>query len=297
MANRRTGGVVKGMSRRMRHGVFGVMGSDLSHTLSPRIHNLLFKRAGLDCSYVIFEVGPLNLRRAVDGIRALGIRGVNVTFPYKEDVIPYLDRLDADARKTGAVNTIRNSGGELTGYNTDVFGLRSTLEDRMKIDLAAKTVVLLGAGGAARACLWVLLSMEPARVLIANRTAANARTMAAGVNGATGKTRILPSLLSCDEEVDLLINATSAGPGLTGRTIAAFSKRGLFNRTAVLDLNYGGRALSGEMPDGVTRYEDGLYMLCAQAVESSRIWTGTRPDAGSVHRALRRHVAGQRKKR
>jgi len=282
------------MCKRPAGRAFGIIGENLLHTLSPRIHNHLFRELDLDCLYQVFEVKPEGLKQAVEGIRALGIGGVNVTFPHKRKVAAYLDKLDTHARKTGAVNTIKNTGGILVGYNTDVEGLRSTLEQRMKVRLKGKVVMLLGAGGAARACLWVLLQQRPRKILVLNRTPENARAMvaSAAVSGRVttvviGRLEDIHDMIPV-ESVDLLINATSARPSSMGKVIAILSGRGLIRHAKALDLNYGKRALSDEHPTDGLEYVDGLYMLCAQAAESFRIWTGIKTDPAKMFRCLTR---------
>jgi shikimate dehydrogenase len=280
------------MPKRSGPRAFGIIGENLSHTLSPRIHNYLFKEANLDCSYDSFEVGRGSMKKALEGIRTLGIGGVNVTFPHKETVAEYLDDLDMTALETGAVNTIDNTGGRMVGHNTDIAGLLSTLDGRMKVRLEGKVVMILGAGGAARACLWVLLNRNPGKILILNRTARNARTLVAGFDVSQAGTEVtagspddigkLPSV----GNIDLLINATSAEPAFLKRMITVLSERDLLRHGTILDLNYGGRALSREAVPDDLEYVDGLYMLCAQAVESFRIWTGIAYDPAKVYEYL-----------
>ena len=129
--------------------ICGIIGDPIEHTMSPVMHNAAFKTLGLDYVYVPFKVKSLELRKAIEGIRGLNIRGVNVTIPHKVAVMQFLDRIDPLAEKIGAVNTIVNDGGILTGYNTDATGFLQTLHDK-DIEPAEKKVLLLGAGGAAR---------------------------------------------------------------------------------------------------------------------------------------------------
>ena len=153
-----------------KHKLYGIIGSSLGHTLSPLIHNYLFKKYQLNCSYSTFESKQSKLKDVLTGIKTLNISGLNVTFPYKEKLIPYLDKLDTTAQKTGAVNTIKNSRGKLTGYNTDIFGIQKTLQNKLKINIKGATVLLLGAGGAARACLVELIRQKPNKIIVFNDT-------------------------------------------------------------------------------------------------------------------------------
>lgn len=135
--------------------VCGVIGDPIEHTMSPAMHNAAYQAMGIDFIYVAFRVASAELKHAIAGMKALNIRGLNVTIPHKVAVIPFLDHLDPLAEKIGAVNTIVNEQGVLTGYNTDASGFLQALTEK-GIQLAGKRVVLLGAGGAARAISFIL---------------------------------------------------------------------------------------------------------------------------------------------
>src|SRR5690349_15800431 len=132
--------------------VLGILGYPVSHSKSPAMHNAAARALGLEATYVPFPVAPEHLADAVRGMRALGIRGVNVTVPHKSSVIPFLDLVQPDARAIGAVNTIVNEGGTLVGHNTDAPGLVRSLEEG-GVRIEGARVAILGAGGAARAAL------------------------------------------------------------------------------------------------------------------------------------------------
>ena len=135
--------------------VCGLIGDPIEHTMSPAMHNAAFGEMGMDCVYVAFGVKAEGLERAIAGIRGLNMMGMNVTIPHKVNVIPLLDGLDPLAEKIGAVNTIVNDGGVLTGYNTDATGfLQALLEQGVELD--GKTTVILGAGGASRGISFIL---------------------------------------------------------------------------------------------------------------------------------------------
>lgn len=272
------------MTDRVLPRVFGIIGESLSNTLSPDIFCHIFATRRLPYSYLAFEISGDALRQAIDGIRALGIAGVNVTYPYKERVLCHLDGLDPYSRSIGAVNTIRNSRGRLIGYNTDILGFRFALERRLRFDPKGKHVILLGAGGAARACLRELIGRKARRIVVLNRTLGHARSMVASVKGSSGHTEIRTMALAdikrpdFDEEADILINATSAGISTVERIVARLANRSLSGDAKVMDLNYGRRALSRSALGGCLQYEDGTYMVCSQAAESLRIWTGIKAD-------------------
>jgi shikimate dehydrogenase len=147
--------------------VCGVIGDPIEHTMSPAMHNAAYEAAGIDFIYLSFRVASAELRNAMTGMRALGIKGLNVTIPHKVAVIPFLDKVDPLAEKIGAVNTVVNENGTLTGYNTDAMGfLRALVEHGT--EPRGRKVLLLGAGGAARAIAHVLAE-EGASLVILNR--------------------------------------------------------------------------------------------------------------------------------
>ena len=145
----------------------GVIGDPIEHTMSPAIHNAAFASMGLDYVYLPFRVKKEALGRAIDGMRALNIRGLNVTIPHKVTVISLLDELDPLAEKIGAVNTITNNNGVLKGYNTDASGFLQALLER-GIEPKGENIVILGAGGASRAVSFSLAE-RGAHLVILNR--------------------------------------------------------------------------------------------------------------------------------
>jgi len=145
--------------------LYGVIGNPVRHSLSPIIHNGAFKRLGWNAVYLAFEIK--NLEEVLRGIRGIGVKGVSVTHPFKTEVIPFLDKVEGLANKVKAVNTIVHRGGRLIGYNTDCKGALEALEE--KVNLKGKGVVLLGAGGAARAIGFGLRERD-CQLIIANRS-------------------------------------------------------------------------------------------------------------------------------
>jgi len=147
--------------------ICGVIGDPIEHTMSPVMHNAAFKKLGLDYIYIPFRVRAEELAQAVEGIRALNIRGLNVTIPHKVAILPMLDGLDPVAEKIGAVNTIVNNDGNLRGYNTDASGFLRALLER-GVEPEGKHIVILGAGGASRAISYILAE-RGAHLTILNR--------------------------------------------------------------------------------------------------------------------------------
>jgi shikimate dehydrogenase len=155
-------GIISGKTK-----ICGVIGDPIEHTMSPVMHNAAFKKLGLDFLYVPFKVSQEELEKAVEGIRALNIRGLNVTIPHKVAIIPMLDGLDPLAEKIGAVNTVVNDNGNLRGYNTDASGFLQALLEH-GVEPRGKNIVILGAGGASRAIAFILAERD-AHLTILNR--------------------------------------------------------------------------------------------------------------------------------
>lgn len=192
--------------------LLGVMGDPIVQSKSPVMHRAALSASGIQGTYVPLHVLGEDLKEAMEGVRALGFRGVNVTVPHKVNVMKYLDAIDEGARAIGAVNTVVNDGGVLKGYNTDGIGYIRSLKEEAEPELAGKRVVVLGSGGAARGIVYALLHEKPAEVTVANRTADKARALA-------DEWSHLGSLNGCSmEEVgdvlpkaDIVINTTSVG--------------------------------------------------------------------------------------
>lgn len=148
--------------------VFGIIGSPLAHSLSPLMHNIILKESGINAVYLPFCVKD-RLEAVISGAHALGIKGLNITLPYKHEVLNYLSEVDAEACEIGAVNTLVYQTNGYKGYNTDICGLRKSVTDS-EIDIKNRPVVILGAGGAARAAVYVCIGLGAAEIVIANRS-------------------------------------------------------------------------------------------------------------------------------
>lgn len=194
--------------------LLGVMGDPIAHSKSPAMHNAALQAAGVHGMYMPLHVHPDQLEAAIRGIVALGYRGVNVTIPHKEQVMQYLDVIDDGARLIGAVNTIVNENGKLTGYNTDGIGYVRSLKEEAVPRLEGKRIAVLGAGGAARGVIYALAHENPEQISILNRTADRALALAADLrshglgdisgNGMQDAQTVLAT-------ADIVINTTAAG--------------------------------------------------------------------------------------
>lgn len=192
--------------------LYGVIGYPISHSFSPVIHNTLAKLLNHNLVYTAFKVNKEGLQKAIEGAYELGIKGLNVTVPHKQNVMNYIYDIDDFAKQVGAVNTLKYTDKGYLGYNTDVYGLKSCLDFR-NIDLKNKIVVLVGAGGAAKAAAIMLASNNIKKLYIINRTLNNAHLLAQNI-----KTyyNVNIDILSYDEidkidKADICIQTTSVG--------------------------------------------------------------------------------------
>lgn len=245
--------------------IYGIMGKPVSHSLSPAMHNAAFQTQGLNKVYVAFEV--TDVARALDGFRALGVGGVSVTIPHKQAVIPHLDAIDPVAQKIGAVNTLLIEDTHIRGYNTDWIGANQALETI--VDLPASTVLVLGAGGSARA-IGFGLQEKGATVILANRTLAKGQALARDLN-----CECYPLADVKDLKVDALVNTTSVGmtPNVDATPVP---KAVLENVPAAMDIVYSPleTRLLREAKQVGCKTVNGTYMLLFQGVAQFELWTG-----------------------
>jgi shikimate dehydrogenase len=191
---------------------YGVFGNPISHSKSPLMLNCAFKANGINAVYAAFKIEQGTLKEAIQGIRALNFRGVNVTIPYKVEVMSYLDEIDEGARVIGAVNTIVNDNGKLIGYNTDGIGYVRSLCEETGISLKGKRVLLLGAGGAGRGIAYALAKAGAALVWVSNRTESKADELVSYISLLTEAKSIAPAAIAgIIDKVDLVVNNTSLG--------------------------------------------------------------------------------------
>lgn len=277
--------------------LFALIGDPVGQSLSPAMHNAAFRALGLNCAYITLRVPKPTLANAIAGVRALGIAGLNVTIPHKISIISLLDELDESANLVGAVNTVKNNRGKLIGFNTDGEGALRALEE--KIDsVKGKEVVLLGAGGAARAIAFSL-ARAGARLTIANRTVPRAQALASAVEQKLSTNVKVASLNRAEltkalKNVDVLINATSVGmhPKIDKTLVRAnMMRRGL----VVYDIVYKPlrTKLLREARRAGGKTIDGLGMLVHQGALAFEIWTGKRAPIKIMKAAAKRELRGE----
>jgi len=245
--------------------LFAVLGDPVSHSLGPVMHNTAFAELGYNGAYLAFRVKDIG--KAVVGIKALGIKGASITIPHKVSVMDFLDELDDTAQKIGAVNTILNKKGVLTGYNSDGFGAVKALFERTTIK--DKNVVILGAGGAARAIGFAIIS-EGGRVTVINRTLAKGEKLAKDL-GADFQPIAKLNQTACH----ILINTTPVGmfPDIDAMPIR---KQDLDKAMVVMDVVYNPlktRLLRAAENIGCQTI-DGVSMFVYQGTFQLELWTG-----------------------
>ena len=272
-----------------------VIGNPIAHSRSPEIHAAFARQTGEFIVYdrLLVPAEPADaFARAVDAFLAGGGRGLNVTLPFKERAFAYAREHSPRALLAGAVNTLKAEGDFVFGDNTDGPGLVTDLRDRLAFDLHGRSVLLLGAGGAARGVVMSLLQAGVSRLTIANRTAAKAQALAAHFNGAPQVRRMslapVEAVALADAgRADLVVNATSSGVLRGELALPA----GIFDGCALAyDCVYAAQPtafMRQARAGGAARAADGLGMLVEQAAESFLIWRGVRPDTGPVYRMLR----------
>ncbi|WP_394741645.1 shikimate dehydrogenase [Natronococcus roseus] len=261
--------------------VYGLIGNPVGHSLSPPMHEAAYDELALDARYVTFEPAPDELEAAIRGADALGVRGLNVTIPFKRDALEVV-AADELATRIGAVNTIDFSGEEPTGHNTDAAGALRALRDH-DVALEDASAVVVGAGGAGRAISFGLADAGAA-VTIANRTESTAHELADEVPGAVG--RGLEDLEALLADADVLVNATSVGMEEDATPVPAGALHG---ELAVLDAVYRPletRLLRDAEAVGATTV-DGAWMLLYQGVEALELWTDREAPVGAMNEALR----------
>lgn len=271
--------------------ITGIIGYPLTYTLSPYMHNAAFKELDLDYKYLPFVVEERQLGAAIGGIKALGISGINVTMPHKENVIPFLDELSSEARRMGAVNTIENDSGRLIGHNTDGIGFLKSLEDQL-YSVVDRNVVVIGAGGAAKAVAFAVADAgaESLTIVARNKSKADAlkdKIYAYSHNLSVKTLSITDDLADIMLVGELIVNATPIGMKESGYLLPV--PLDLINeRHIIFDLIYTPleTAFVKEASKRKAKAINGLGMLLHQATAAFEIWTGISAPVETMRKAL-----------
>ena len=265
---------------------FAVIGDPIDHSLSPNIHSAAFRELNLDSSYIGYRIPKGELESGIEGLKKIKINGFNVTIPHKIEMMKYLDKMDESCSVIGAVNTVVNNEGMLKGYNTDMDGFLEPIKKR-DIQIKGKKILLLGAGGAARAIIAGMAKEKVEEVIIANRTPNNAMKLsefAAKIELKTN-TKNLEEVNQEIEKFDMIINSTSIG--LKNETSPISFDR-VNQKTIVYDIVY-----SPMNTDFIKKAKDkklqviyGYEMLLGQATRAFEIWHGMEAPYNAMKKAL-----------
>lgn len=252
-----------------------IIGDPINHSLSPGMQNAAFNALGLNCTYIAFRVPANELKESVESLRSINISGFNVTVPHKVGVMDHLDELDATAKKAAAVNTVNNIEGIFKGYNTDIHGFIEPLR-RRQVNFAGMQVLLLGAGGAARAVV-AALSEEGgiAKVVIANRDIerANALAKMGSDLGLKCETIALDKAQEVSPTSDLIVNSTTLG---LNNEPSIIDQEHIKKGSIIYDIVY--RPIVTDLIENAKYAQAsivyGYEMLIEQGAKAFEIWTG-----------------------
>lgn len=279
--------------------IIGIMGHPVKHSFSPLMHNISFDLLDLNYIYLPFDVPASNLKDALKGMVALGIKGFNITLPYKEKILPLLKETSDEVNIIGAVNTVVNEDGILHGYNTDVNGIVETLLP-FKDEITGKTVSVIGAGGSARSAIYALIRyFKPERINIINRTEQTAESLkeyfAAKMlfNDISSFGLVPPDIIDVLHNSKLIINATSMGMHPDVDDSPTTIPESFCKEQIVFDFIYTPlqtKFLKLASSQGAITI-NGLRMLVEQGSKSFELWTGQKMPIEQVHRALVSYLA------
>jgi shikimate dehydrogenase len=265
---------------------FAVIGDPIDHSLSPNIHSAAFRELNLECSYIAYRIPKGELADGIDALKKIKIAGFNVTIPHKVEMMKYLDKIDESCSLIGAVNTVTNIDGVLKGYNTDMDGFLDPFKKR-NLTINNSKVLLIGAGGAARAIVAGFAKEHAKHITIANRTLENANNLAQFANkiGLKANTLELQKMRNNFEDYDIIVNATSIG---LKNESSPVSLESIKPKTIVYDIVYMPMNTDfikkAKQKEAIVIY--GYEMLLGQAVRAFEIWHGMEAPYNAMKKAL-----------
>jgi shikimate dehydrogenase len=278
--------------------IIGIIGHPIKHSYSPLMHNISFEIKNLNYIYLPFDVPINTLKAAIKGMVALGIKGFNITLPHKENIIAYLRNVSEEASIIGAVNTVVNDNGILSGYNTDVNGVYETLLP-YKDEITGQKVSIFGAGGGARSVIYTLIrNFKPEKIQIINRTEQKGESLREYFSTRMHFTDIKsyelipPDLVDVLRDSKLIINTTSVGMYPNVDDSVTSIPQSFVKGQIVFDLIYNPlktRLLQLAESQGATVI-DGLRMLVHQGAKSFELWTGEEMPVEKINKALKLYI-------
>jgi len=250
---------------------YGIIGNPVTHTLSPNMHTQAFQEIGINAVYLPFEITENQLPDLLNSFDLLGIKGFNVTVPYKTKILPFLDQLSAEAEILQSVNTVKKINDDWCGYSTDGSGLVRSLAD-MSIPIKDKRVLLLGAGGSAAAIAYALMNADVFCLQVYNRTQSKAKDLINKLQPHFPHRKFSIDPKQVNSKFDLLINATSVG---LNEDISPVSTEIVSLCDMVVDIIYSPlQTKLMKIADSLSIQNcNGLGMLLYQGVEAFEIWT------------------------
>jgi len=277
----------------------GILGYPLGHSMSPVIQQAALDHLGIDARYEAWPVPPEGLVEKVEGLRSPDVLGANVTVPHKEAVIPLMDSMGEWAERVGAVNTIVNRDGKLRGYNTDSYGFVQGLKEA-SFDASGASVLIIGAGGAARGVVLALANMDVHAIAIANRTLERAQRLADEIGVMVPHLKVLSldwdALRASALQSDLIVNCTSLGTKHSPQeTVTPLWAEHIPQRALVYDLVYNPPETPFilEAKRAGARTMGGLTMLVHQGVVGFKLWTGKDAPVEVMMKAAESALAGR----
>ena len=251
---------------------YAVLGDPIDHSLSPNIHNAAFRHLKLDHSYIAYKISAGELAAGIDSLKKIKIAGFNVTIPHKIEIMKFLDDMDTTSKVIGAVNTVSNENGKLKGYNTDMIGFLDPIKKK-NLTIKDSHVLLLGAGGAARAIVTAMIKEKASKITIVNRTQENANKLADFAKKIGGNADAV-SIQKANEligDYKFIINSTSIG---MKNEPSPISTRNISKNSVVYDIVYqpiNTDLIKKSKENGATIIY-GYEMLLSQAACSFEIW-------------------------
>ncbi|WOV92943.1 MAG: shikimate dehydrogenase [Candidatus Nitrosoabyssus spongiisocia] len=263
---------------------YAVIGDPINHSLSPTIHNAVFRDKDMDCTYIAYRIPRDELVEGINSLKKINISGFNVTIPHKIQMVKYLDVMDENCTITGACNTVLNKDGTLKGYNTDVAGFMEPIY-RRNISVKGMSILLLGAGGAARAVVVGLKKESVGKICIANRTEQRAKELAdfASKFGVETEIRTLNNVSGIG--FDMIINSTSLG---LADEVIPISNDTIQSSSIIYDLVY--KPINTDFikkaKESKAKIIYGYEMLLGQATRAFEIWHGIKAPYDIMKRSI-----------
>lgn len=274
--------------------LYGVIGDPIAHSLSPAMHNEELEKLGIDAYYHPFHVKGKDLPKAIEGMKVLGVEGFNITIPHKTDVMPLLDEVDPLAKRIGAVNTVVSNNGKYIGYNTDGQGFIDAVKEEWEVFPASGRTLIIGAGGAARAIYYTLISSGLTQVDICNRTLSRAEELI-GSHQTNADSQAL-TLKEAESELgrySLLIQTTSIGMG-DSEGMSPIMLQNMQQNCFVADIIYTPwkTAFLEQAAAGGAKIQNGIGMLVHQGALAFEKWTGISPDTDRMKKTVMERLGG-----